>query len=213
MRRGRLGPWGLALAALLTWLSPTAAETPVVVYLVSHGWHVGLALRRDDLLALSPPARLPAPPVEHLEIGWGDGDFYPAPRPTLSLGLRAALCSRSSVMQVAGFDGPVSMMFPGQKVLALEVTPAGFAALARHLEASLAVDGDGHPVAVAPPLYGSGAFYLARGRYRLLDNSNTWVARALSIAGCPMDVEATITAGAVLQQAARACGAAARSGD
>src|SRR5258706_10069624 len=130
MRRGRLGPWGLALAALLTWVDPGAAET---VYLVSHGWHVGLALRRDDLLALSPPSRLPAPPVEYLEIGWGDGDFYPARWPTLSPGLRAALCSRSSVMQVAGFDGPVSVMFPGQKVLALEVTPAGCVSIAPHL--------------------------------------------------------------------------------
>src|SRR5258705_11810325 len=144
MRRGRLGPSGLALAALLTWVDPGAAET---VYLVSHGWHVGLALRRDDLLALSPPSRLPAPPVEYVEIGWGDGDFYPAPWPPLSLGLRAARCSRSGVMQAAGFAGPCSVMFPGQKVLALEVTPAGFAALARHIEASLAVKGHRQPPA------------------------------------------------------------------
>src|SRR5258706_9355056 len=104
MRRGRLGPWGLALAALLTWVDPGEAET---VYLVSHGWHVGLALRRDDLLALSPPSRLPAPPVAYVEIGWGDGDFYPAPSPSLSLALRAALSSPSTVMQRAGFHVPL----------------------------------------------------------------------------------------------------------
>ena len=97
-------------------------------------------------------------------------------------------------------------MFPGQDVVTLELTPAGFAALARHVDDSVAI-ADGHATAVAPPLYGRGAFYLARGRYRLLDNSNTWAARALKVAGCPIDVETTITAGGVLQQAARGrCG-------
>ena len=211
MRRGRLGPWGLALAASLVWLHPGAAAdsgaapgSAKTVVLVSHGWHVGLVLRRDDLLALSPPLRLPAPLREHVEFGWGDGEFYPASDPTVTMALRAAFRSRSSVLQVVGFDGPATGMFPGQRILALELTPAGFAALARQVDASLEVDRDGRPVVVAPPLYGSGAFYLARGRYRLLDNSNTWAARALSIAGCRMDVEATITAGALLQQAERA---------
>ena len=211
MSRGRLAPVGLALALVLSWLAPGAAADPgatPVVYLVSHGWHVGLVLQRDDLLAVRPPARLPAPAREHIEVGWGDGDFYPAPKGTLSLALRAAFCSRSSVLHVAGFDGPVAAMFPGQKIVALELTPAGFAALARYVETSLAETAEGRATVVAPPIYGEGAFYLARGHYRLLDNSNTWAARALSVAGCRMQVDTTITAGAVLQQAARAgrCG-------
>ena len=205
--RGRLA---LALALALASVHPGAAAEPVAapgstkaVYLVSHGWHVGLVLRREDLLALSPPSRLPAPAMEHVEIGWGDGDFYPAAEGTFSLALRAVFCSRGSVMQVVGFDGPVSAMFPGQEVIAVEVTPAGFAALARYVDASLADES----AAVAPPLYGSGGFYRARGRYRLLDNSNTWAARALSVAGCSMEVDKTVTAGVVLQQArAGRCG-------
>jgi len=205
----------LALALVFISFQPDTAADPAaapgalpVVYVVSHGWHVGLVLRRDDLAALSPSPRLPAPGAEHVEIGWGDGDFYPAPEGTLSLALRAAFCSRFSVMHVVGFDGPVSGMFPGREIVTLELTTAGFAALARYVDASLAADDDGRARAVAPPLYGSGAFYLARGRYRLLDNSNTWAARALRVAGCPLEVENTITAGVVLQQAVRArrCG-------
>ena len=210
MSRGRLASVGLVLALALAWRAPGVAADPAapVVYLVNHGLHVGLVLQRDDLLAVSSRPRLPAPDREHVEVGWGDGDFYPAPKGTLSLALRAAFCSRSSVLHVAGFDGPVTAMFPGQEVVALELTPAGFAALARYVEASLAETGDGRPTVVAPPIYGVGAFYLARGHYRLLDNSNTWAARGLSVAGCPFEVEKTVTAGAVVKQAARAgrCG-------
>jgi uncharacterized protein (TIGR02117 family) len=204
MRRGR---FGLALAALLALLQTGAAAVPdaaPVVYLVSHGWHVGLVLRRDDLAPLSRPLRLPLPPTDNVEVGWGDGDFYPAAHGTVALALRAAFCSRSSVLHVAGFDGAVSAMFPGRKIVAVELTPPGFAALTRYVEASLAVAGDGRFTVVAPPLYGSGAFYLARRRYRVLDNSNTWAARALRVSGCAMEVETTITAGTVLQQAERA---------
>ena len=180
--------------------APSAAAKPV--YVVSHGWHVGLVLRHDDFAAVGPLGRS-APAGEYVEVGWGDGDFYPAPRGTLALALRAAFRSRSSVLQVVGFDGPVGEMFPRSKILAIDLTSAGLAALVHHIEATYALDADGRPIVVAPAQYGSGVFYLARGRYRLVDNSNTWVARALKVAGCPIDVDASLTAGAVLHQAVR----------
>jgi hypothetical protein len=107
------------------------------------------------------------------------------------------------VLQVVGFDGPVSEMFPRSKILEIDLTPAGLTALARHVEATYAPGDDGRPIVVAPAQYGSGVFYLARGHYRLADNYNTWVARALKVAGCPIDVDASVTAGAVLHQAVR----------
>ena len=85
--------------------APPAVAKPV--YVVSHGWHVGLVLRRDDI-----GAGVSAPAGQYLEIGWGDGDFYPAARGTLGLALRAAFRSRSSVLQVVGFDAPVTEIFP-----------------------------------------------------------------------------------------------------
>ena len=194
----------VALAMLGAAVAADGAAEPVrPVYLVSHGWHVGLVLRQDDVAAAGGLATAALDTFRYLEVGWGDGDFYPAPRGTLALALRAAFRSRSSVLHVVGFDDDVPTMFPRAKILRADVSPAGFAALVRHVEASQAVDDQGRPIVVAPPLYGVGGFYLARGRYRLLDNSNTWAARALAAAGCPIDVEAAVTAGSVLHQAAR----------
>src|SRR5437870_8286431 len=175
--------------------APSIVARPA--YVVSHGWHVGLVLRHDEFAATSRRGRS-APAGEYLEVGWGDGDFYPAPRGTLGLALRAAFRSRSSVLQVVGFDDEVAEMFPQAKILKVDLSPDGFAALTRYVEASYAVDAQGRPIVVAPASYGVGAFYLARGRYRLLDNSNTWAARALKVGGCPIDAEAVVTAGGVL---------------
>jgi uncharacterized protein (TIGR02117 family) len=184
-------------------VSATAAALALVVWVVSHGWHVGLVLRRDDLAALGPLPALSAVPGRYLEVGWGDGDFYPATHGTLALALRAAFRSRSSVLQVVGFDTPVADTFPRAKVLEVELTPSGLAALVRYVEATVAMDQEGRPTVVAPAEYGSGVFYLARGHYRLLDNSNTWTARGLKVAGCPIEADSVVTAGEVLHRAAR----------
>jgi len=173
------------------------------VHLVSHGWHVGLVLRREDVPADLWPERDALGPVRYLEVGWGDGDFYPARPGTVALALRAAFCSRWSVLQVIGFDDPVAAMFPGSKILEAGLSPSGLAALARYIGLTYARDQDGHPIVVAPALYGVGVFYAARGHYRLLDGSNTWVARGLHAAGCPVDVDRVVTAGDVLHQAVR----------
>jgi uncharacterized protein (TIGR02117 family) len=173
------------------------------IYLVSHGWHVGLVLRRDDVPAGLWPERDALGHVRYLEVGWGDGDFYPARRGTVGLALRAAFRSRWSVLQVVGFDAPVTVMFPGSKILEVDLPAGGLAALARYIETTYARDRDGRAIAVAPAQYGVGVFYIARGHYSLRRGSNAWAARGLQVAGCPIDPDAAITAGGVLHQAVR----------
>lgn len=172
------------------------------LYLVSHGWHVGLVLRREDVPAAVWPEKDAFGPVRYLEVGWGDGDYYPAPRGTIPRALRAAFCSRWSVLQVVAFDREVAEMFPRAKILRIDVPPARITAVARYIEHSYAEPRPGDPVVVAAAPYGSGVFVAARGHYSLRENSNTWTARALRIAGCPIDVDAALTAGGLLHQAA-----------
>ena len=88
------------------------------VYLVSHGWHVGLVLPRDGVDAASWPEKDALGPFRYLEVGWGDGDYYPVRRGTIPLALRAAFRSRPSVLQVVGFDSDVTETFP-RKMAAL----------------------------------------------------------------------------------------------
>jgi uncharacterized protein (TIGR02117 family) len=186
-------------------VAPTPSGPSKLVYLVSHGWHVGLAMERADVSPALWPESADLGPVRYLEVGWGDGAFYPAPHGTLGLALNAAVRSESSVLHVAGFDAPVAEFFAGTTVIPVAVSLPGFDALSRFVHDTYARDAEGRVAVVAPGLYARARFYRAAGRYRLFDNSNTWTARALQAAGCPIDPAGVITAGAVLE-AARAVG-------
>jgi uncharacterized protein (TIGR02117 family) len=174
---------------------------------VSHGWHVGLVVRRADV----PPGRWPQlrdfEAFPYVEVGWGDRDFYRAPAGTSGLALKAALGSEASVLHVVGLAHPAASAARPDDVLALRVPAAGVAGLAAFLEAAYATDGAGRPVPLGPGLYGPSRFYLARERYSLLATCNVWTARALRAAGCPLSPTLALTAGALLGRARAACGA------
>jgi hypothetical protein len=95
----------------------------------------------------------------------------------------------------------VADFFAGSTVITVPLSVDGFDALSRFVHDAYARDAAGGTRVVAPGLYGQARFYRATGRYRLLDNSNTWTARALHAAGCPIDPARFVTAGAVLEAA------------
>jgi uncharacterized protein (TIGR02117 family) len=173
------------------------------VWLVGHGWHVGLVVRRAELPVERWPESGLLGEATYLEVGWGDAEYYPAPRGTIALALRAAFRSHASVLHVAAFDARVDAFFPAEEVIEIAVSSRGLAALADFLHRAYARDALGRPIAVAAALYGRGWFYRATGRYGALDNSNTWTARALQAAGCPIDPASSLTAGALLEAARR----------
>ena len=170
------------------------------VFLVSHGWHVGLAVERADVSPTVWPESAALGPVRFVEVGWGDADYYPAVRGHPGLALQAAFASASSVLHVAGIDAPLTEFFHGSTIIEVPLSSRGFAALTRFIHAAYARDGAGQPIVVGTGIYGVSRFYRAEGRYRLFDNSNTWTAKALAAAGCPIDPD-TITAGGLLRWA------------
>ena len=167
------------------------------IWVVDHGWHVGLAVRRADVRReLWPEAD--EMPFAHLEVGWGDGDFYPAEAGTIAKALRAAFASGSSVLHVATFDAPVEEFFTLSRVVALRVSPDGFDAFCRFIGAAYARDAERRALPVGHGLYGSSRFYRATERYHVFNNSNHWAARGLVAAGVP--VRSSLSAGGLLAQ-------------
>jgi uncharacterized protein (TIGR02117 family) len=205
--RGLAGPLLIALAAGCAPPPPVAPpETPLsgaFVYLINHGWHVGIAVERREISPAIWPESAELGGFRHLEVGWGDADYYPAARGTIGLALKAAFNSKGSVLHVAVFDAPLPEFFDGSTIIEVPLSPRGLEDLARFIHATYARDDSGRPVVVGPGLYGQSAFYRATGQYRLQDNSNNWTARALAVAGCPIDAAEAITAGSVMHAARR----------
>lgn len=200
----------LVLAAATACLAPVAGlyppgahEATTPVWITGHRLHTGIVVRRGDI----PPAIWPESDdfrgSTYLEVGWGDRDYYQAPRGTLALALRASFASRGSVLHVAGFDTPVEEFFPEADVVELALTERGLDALCRFIHEGYARDERGRPIVLGHGVYPRSLFYQATGSYRLLDNCNTWTARALRAAGCPITPAWALTPRAVIVQASR----------
>ena len=203
-----LAPLLLALPCL--WLAacaghalpPPETAPGEPVYVVSNGWHTGVVVEGERL----PPGRWPQRAAfgrhRYLEVGWGDRDAYLADRITPGLAFRAAFASRGSALLVAAFDEPIPERFRGIEVVELRLSARALDGLAGFIEASHTADADGRPVRIASGWTGSSAFYLARGRFHILNTCNSWTARALQAAGLPLWPALTLTAHHLMQQVA-----------
>lgn len=180
---------------------PAGASWPV--YVVSNGWHTGLVVEATRLPQDRWPQRRELADARFLEVGWGDRDAYPAERMTARLALRAAFGSRGSALLVTPFEESPAERFRGLDLVELAVDAAGLDRLAAFIEASYAPDPSGRPIPLGSGWAAPGTFYLARGRFGLLNTCNTWTARALRAAGVPVRVTLTLTAEHLMRQLER----------
>ena len=194
----------VACAAPPKGLFPPDPHKPFrTIYLVSHGWHAGIVVRRTDIPAGIWPQHKDFPEAEYLEIGWGDKDYYMTPQPHLGITLKAGLLPSASVLHVVGFRGAVTHYFPQSEVISIDLSEAGFERLCAYLASSYAEDESGHRKPLGPSLYGDGQFYLSRESYHAFNTCNVWSARALHAAGCPITPASALTVDTLMARAAR----------
>jgi uncharacterized protein (TIGR02117 family) len=190
----------LALCAMLlsagcaTSTGKQAVNGEIRVYVVTHGWHTGIAMRAADIdfarwRPLPNPAR-----AKYIEIGWGDRDYYPAPGFNLWYGFKALAWPTPSVLHVTGFNEPPARYFSASEVVELGVSRTGFERLLAHITASF----EPEAAPIAPSLYASGAFYPSREKFHLFKTCNVWVARALRAAG--IEVRSSLTTEGLMSQ-------------
>lgn len=214
--------WLLSGAVMLVWIvalasschmpravrAPDRAPMPVdssTVYVVQHGWHAGIAIRRDHV----PPDRWPAwpdlPPSRYLEIGWGEAGYYPNPDAGVGAALRAGLWPTRSVVHAVPVFGAVPDRFPQQRIVRLRLSAPELDRLVAFVRRSVAVDSARRAVPAAPGYWPDSHFYASPLRYHVFQNCNHWAAEALEAAGCRTGRWRSITVGLLMNQAER-CG-------
>ena len=202
-------------ACLLTSLMCGACSAPVkgvfppeqgapskAVYLVRHGLHVGIVLKRADVPAGVWPQRAEFPEADYLEVGWGDRDYYQSPDPGLGTLLKAGLLPTASVLHIVGFNGPVPRYFPRSEIVRLDLSLTGFARLGAYIEGSYAKDARGAVQVLGPGLYGDSRFYLSAETYHAFNTCNVWSARGLRAAGLPFSPPFMLTVDSIMSRAA-----------
>lgn len=182
---------------------PPPASGPVkLVYLVRHGWHTRIVVRRADVDRRIWPESDDLGDVAFLEVGWGDAAYFQADTPTVWQGIDALLRPTPAALHVGGFDRPPHEFLPGYPVIGLRVSERGFDRLSRFFHDSYARTLQGNPIRTRRGQYLHSAFYLATGKYHALHTSNTWAAKALRMAGAPI-APTCLTAGCVMDRAGR----------
>ena len=212
---GRLAALLLLLLALVVLASGCAAQSnpgaasaadvqaTVRVHIVRHGWHSGIVVRAADVPEHAWPARREFIGAEYLEVGWGDRAYYPAPDPSVWLGLRALLWPTAGVLHMVAFSGPVEHYFASAEIVVLQLTPQGFAQMVAAISASHELDAAGQPIPFGPGLYGTSRFYASREAFHLFATCNVWVAAMLREAGVPVSPTLSPTSGALFAKLRR----------
>lgn len=178
-------------------LYPPALDEPVrTVYLItSGGLHTGIAVARADIPDDLWPSKHDYPQARYLEIGWGDHDGY---RKDLTpwIVFKALFWPTRSVLQLDGFTNSVAANFddPRSTIIEIKLSERGFRRLCAHISKTHALDKAGQPVRLGDDWYG------ARGKYCVFNTCNTWVARGLRAAGCPVTPVYCLTRGPLLYQ-------------
>jgi uncharacterized protein (TIGR02117 family) len=179
---------------------PPPGEPGLSLWVLDHGWHTAIVLRRADVDPALWPEVDDVPWATFIEVAWGDREFYMATPATTWMAIRAAFGTGRSVLHVVGFDAPIGAAFPRSAIVERRLSRPGLEALTRFVADEHERDGSGRAVRLQPGLYGTSWFYAARSRYSLRNTCNTWIARALQTAGLPVTPDGVVTAGSVMRQ-------------
>ena len=211
---------GLLVGGVAVWLVVLAArchlprqavspgegpDSTSVVYVVKHGWHAGIAVRRADVPDGRWPVHGDAANARYLEVGWGEARYYPGQSRGVSGAVRAGAWPTGSVLHVVPIQRSVFDRFGRETVVRVPVSAAELEALTTFVAESFAVDSTGRAPVAAPGFYIDSRFYASPLTYHVFNNCNHWAAAALEAAGCDASPRWTFTVGQVVRQA-RECG-------
>ena len=182
----------LALASLRpgdSRLYPAHAEG-VTVYVINNGFHTDIALPAEVVRvqggALAASGAL-AGGHNWLIYGWGDAGFFTAQgfSPARAVdGLRALLWPNNpSVIRLYGVDRTPDLLYGRAVAVPVVLSPEGFDAMTRHIEASFRL-AQGKPVVALTEPDGT-YFFNSIEHFSVARSCNNWAADQLSAAGLP----------------------------
>jgi uncharacterized protein (TIGR02117 family) len=174
-----------------------------VFYIVNHGLHTGIVVKRTDLAAMIPELGRDLDTGEFLEVGWGDEKFYQARTVTPALAIQAMLWPTASVLHLAAIPESPQRTFLKLEILEISVPGSGYQKLLQYIADTFERTPDDQITHLGPGLYGNSHFYKATGSFHTFNTCNTWVAKAIETTGYPISSNGVIRAESLLSQLRR----------
>ncbi len=181
----------LAAFGALLWPRPvTIAETDLVIYACDNGVHTDLVLPVaaagiDWHETFTPEAfRGAVAGYDHIGIGWGSRDFYLNTPTWAEFDIATAAKSvlwDETVIRVDYRSAPVA----GENCGWWRVGETDYQRIAAFIRDHLRLS-QGRPVQAGPGYGDRDTFYVANGRYTIIETCNQWTGRALRLGGAPV---------------------------
>jgi uncharacterized protein (TIGR02117 family) len=158
------------------------------IYLVRHGWHTSLVIKRCEISTADWPESVAIPNANFIEVGWGDEDYLCSRFLNPLVLVKAGCLPSRGAIHVAGFQESPKVFFDESQIIEIKVTPQEMRKLCRFIHHSYARDQNGCPIHLRASLYGCGGIYRANGYYFVPNTCNIWTAKALVAAERPVAV-------------------------
>ena len=113
------------------------------IYLIRHGWHTGLALKRAEIPASAWPESQLLEDANFIEVGWGDEAYLRSSFMNPFVMLNAAFLPSRSAIHVAGIRHSPENFFAHSQIVKIPVTDQQMHSLCRFIHDSYARDDTG----------------------------------------------------------------------
>ena len=179
-----------AFGALLLVPEASEPEEGVIIYACDNGVHTDLivpaAAGGADWRELFGQQAFIAPVAafDHIGLGWGSRDFYINTPTWADVDVATAVKSvlwDETVLHVEYRPRPVA----SENCRPWRTDPASYQQIVAFILDSLRLSGE-MPVQAATGYGARDAFFVANGRYTILETCNQWTGRALRLAGAPV---------------------------
>ncbi|WP_277481173.1 DUF2459 domain-containing protein [Catalinimonas alkaloidigena] len=153
------------------------------IYVVSQGWHSGLVVPSSCIADSLWPEKHDYSEYEHIQIGWGDKDFYQNPGFSIWYGAKAVLWPTKSALQVLGLHQLSNLQYYANETVLLQASQAQYTSLCKFLLTQFQQNDSARFIPLKEGLYQNSHFFLGEQSYYFPKNSNVWTASALKHAG------------------------------
>lgn len=162
-------------------------DRPHAVYFVNYIGHSGIILNRQQAAPYLPALQNDFLPAQFLEFGWGDLEWYKADVADRSfwLQVRALFSSTPSAMFVWSLPKHPSLLYSQSQLAIAYISETSFKKLVDNINMSFIVDEKGKGILekIASDRGGEYRTYLAKGRYHIFKNCNSWAEKMLRKSG------------------------------
>lgn len=179
---------------------PSPDQAVEDVYVIRHGRHVGIILPTAPVQKSSWP-EVAVVGTPYVELGWADRYYNLSDDPEwLRIGVALCLPTRSILKVVPVTEHPTNA-YTGNGLVVVRVSEEGFQRVSEFVSETYARDPNGNPELLTGD--SQVMIYAAQGRYYFPKTSNTWTAKALRRAGCPISPIRCATADATFSRASQ----------